>query len=51
VGAYPKVGTYDECRGTKTEFEAAVKRIARVRRPKKDPIFGADGSLLSVWKE
>jgi uncharacterized protein YjlB len=49
VGAYPPSGTYDEC--TKSEeHRQALKTIPRVGRPKKDPVYGANGPLLSAWK-
>jgi uncharacterized protein YjlB len=49
VGAYPPSGTYDEC--TKSEEHArALKTVPKVGRPRKDPVYGARGPLLSVWK-
>jgi uncharacterized protein YjlB len=49
VGAYPPNGTYDEC--TKSEEHAqALKTIPKVGRPRKDPVYGSKGALLSVWK-
>ena len=48
VGAYPPDGTYDECTDTRERAGAAV-RIARVRKPKTDPIFGRQGPLVAVW--
>jgi uncharacterized protein YjlB len=49
VGAYPPNGTYDEC--TKSEEHAqALKTIPKVDRPRKDPVYGSKGALLSVWK-
>ena len=48
VGAYPAFGTYDEC--TKGEDRArAVKSIPKVGRPRRDPIYGAEGPLLAIW--
>ena len=49
VGAYPKDGTYDECTDTRDRVDAA-KRIAKVRKPQKDPVYGKDGLLRKVWK-
>jgi uncharacterized protein YjlB len=49
VGAYPPFGTYDECRGSSQEHSWAVKTVRKVRRPKKDPIYGRDGPLLEAW--
>jgi len=48
VGAYPAEGTYDECTDTRDRPEAK-KRIARVKKPKSDPVFGCNGPLLSAW--
>jgi uncharacterized protein YjlB len=49
VGAYPPSGTYDEC--TKSEDHArALKMISKVGRPRKDPVYGLKGPLLSAWK-
>jgi uncharacterized protein YjlB len=49
VGAYPPSGTYDEC--TKSEQHArALKTIPKVGRPRKDPVYGSRGPLLSAWK-
>jgi uncharacterized protein YjlB len=48
IGAYPSNGSYDEC--TKSEDQkATIKTILRVKRPRKDPVYGADGSLLKLW--
>lgn len=49
VGAYPPTGTYDEC--TKSEdHRQALKTIPKVGRPRKDPVYGTKGPLLSVWR-
>jgi uncharacterized protein YjlB len=49
VGAYPPSGTYDEC--TKSEEHArALKTIPKVGRPRKDPVYGSKGPLLSAWR-
>jgi uncharacterized protein YjlB len=49
VGAYPPSGTYDEC--TKSEQHArALKTIPKVGRPRKDPVYGSKGPLLSAWR-
>jgi hypothetical protein len=49
IGAYPPAGIYDEC--AKPEQHArALKTIPNVPRPRKDPVYGADGALLTVWK-
>ena len=50
VGAYPRSGTYDECRPTAEDHERSVKSVEKVKRPGKDPVFGAKGPLLKLWK-
>jgi uncharacterized protein YjlB len=50
VGAYPPSGTYDECRTSKEEHRRALTTIAKVGRPRKDPVYGKDGPLLQVWR-
>jgi uncharacterized protein YjlB len=48
VGAYPPDGSYDEC--TSSEDHArAVQDIPRVRKPRKDPVYGGRGPLLQLW--
>lgn len=49
VGAYPEDGTYDECTDTR-ERPAAIKRIAKVLRPAKDPVYGQSGALAQLWR-
>jgi uncharacterized protein YjlB len=49
VGAYPQSGRYDECTDMR-ERPDAIKRIAKVRKPKTDPIFGSGGPLLTSWR-
>ncbi|ULK97549.1 cupin [Bradyrhizobium sp. I71] len=49
VGAYPQDGTYDECTDTRERTDA-IKRIAKVRKPKTDPVLGAGGPLLRHWR-
>ena len=49
VGAYPQDGTYDECTDTRERLDAA-KRIAKVRKPKTDPVLGPRGPLLDAWR-
>ncbi|MEY9194651.1 uncharacterized protein YjlB [Bradyrhizobium ottawaense] len=50
VGAYPPLGTYDEC----TEVEdrpKALKTIPKVPVPRKDPVYGGEGALSKLWKK
>jgi uncharacterized protein YjlB len=48
VGAYPPFGTYDLCR-TSEDHERALKTIPKVKRPRKDPVYGSKGPLLDHW--
>lgn len=50
VGAYPRSGKYDECTGLSKEHDNAVRSIPKVPLPKKDPVYGADGPLLDLWR-
>jgi uncharacterized protein YjlB len=50
VGAYPPTGTYDLCRGKAEEHERALKSIPKVPLPKADPVYGADGPLMRLWR-
>jgi uncharacterized protein YjlB len=50
VGAYPPVGTYDECT-TVEDRPRALKTIPRVGVPRKDPVYGSGGPLLKLWKK
>jgi len=50
VGAYPPSGTYDECRGSRDEYERARRTIPKVRLPKKDPVYGRRGPLIELWR-
>ena len=50
IGAYPPEGTYNLCRGAKSEHDAALKTIPNVPAPKSDPVFGKDGGLVKLWR-
>ena len=50
IGAYPKTGKYDLCRGSKAEHAKAVKAIPKVPLPATDPVYGPDGPLMSLWR-
>ena len=50
VGAYPPFGTYDECTSRK-QHDSAVQMIAKVKRPRTDPVYGRHGPLLQGWPE
>jgi uncharacterized protein YjlB len=49
VGAYPPSGTYDS--GSAAEHARALERIPKVRRPRKDPVYGADGPPPELWAD
>lgn len=49
IGAYPATGTYDECTDTR-DREQAIRKIAKVRKPARDPVHGKDGALMTLWK-
>jgi uncharacterized protein YjlB len=50
IGAYPPRGTYDECTSSE-DRKAALARIPKVGQPRKDPIYGGDGPLLTLWRK
>jgi uncharacterized protein YjlB len=50
VGAYPTPGKYDEPKPQDRDHAKAVRSIARVGVPRRDPVYGAEGPLLAVWK-
>ena len=50
VGSYPQGKNYDLLIGRAKELKSAVKRIAQVSAPAKDPIFGKTGFLKAHWK-
>jgi uncharacterized protein YjlB len=49
IGAYPRTGKIDLCRGSKAEHDKAVLAIPRVPLPDTDPVFGAGGPLRKHW--
>jgi uncharacterized protein YjlB len=50
IGAYPKTGRYDLCRGSKAEHDRAIGLIPDVPLPDSDPVFGKDGPLMKLWQ-
>jgi uncharacterized protein YjlB len=50
IGAYPPNGKYNLCRGTKAEHASALASIPSVPHPDTDPVFGADGPLIALWR-
>jgi uncharacterized protein YjlB len=52
VGAYPSsAGRYDEPRPGEVDHRTAVRRIAKVAPPARDPVYGRDGPLKQAWKQ
>jgi uncharacterized protein YjlB len=49
VGAYPRVGKYDECRPRHEDHDRALSVIPKVPVPRKDPVYGRDGPLVHQW--
>jgi uncharacterized protein YjlB len=49
IGAYPPKGTYDECTSSE-DRKAALARIPKVGQPRKDPVYGRDGAVLTLWR-
>jgi len=50
IGAYPKGGRFDLCRGSKAEREKALRSIPKVPMPDSDPVYGKNGPLLTLWR-
>ena len=50
IGAYPKSGEYDLCRGSKAEHAKAKASIPHVPLPDSDPVHGPDGPLPRLWR-
>jgi uncharacterized protein YjlB len=50
VGAYPPSGDYDEPKPRDVDPEKARKSIAKVSRPRRDPVYGSNGPLLDAWR-
>jgi len=50
IGAYPPNGKYNLCLGTKAERAKALASIPNVPQPETDPVFGAEGPLVTLWR-
>jgi uncharacterized protein YjlB len=50
IGAYPKGGKFDICRGSKAEHAKALQTIPNVPLPDTDPVFGKQGPLRRLWQ-
>ena len=51
VGAYPEGQDWDLLRADPKDHGPAKDRIARVPWPGADPVHGADGPLLRLWRD
>lgn len=49
VGAYPPDGRYDQHKPGEVAEKQARQRIAHVPAPATDPVYGAEGPLISCW--
>lgn len=49
VGAYPAGGHYDEPRPEEIDAAEARRAIARVPRPRQDPVYGVTGPVTALW--
>ena len=50
IGAYPPSGKYNLCRGSKADRTEALASIRKVPQPETDPVFGAEGPLMTLWR-
>lgn len=50
VGAYPPGPAMDLVRPSKEAHAKALRTIPQVAMPKTDPVLGADGPLLKLWR-
>jgi uncharacterized protein YjlB len=50
IGAYPRTGRYNLCRGSKAEHTKALTTIPQVPLPKADPVYGDGGPLGRHWR-
>ena len=50
VGAYPEGMDWDIRRGDPAEHDEAVRNIHAVPPPRADPVQGADGPLIELWR-
>lgn len=50
VGAYPDGQRWDMNYGKEDEYKKARQNISQVPLPKNDPVFGAKGKLVEIWK-
>ncbi len=51
VGAYPNAGKYDLVRPSKEAHARALQTIPQVPLLKSDPVFGARGPVVRLWRD
>jgi uncharacterized protein YjlB len=51
VGAYPPGAKMQVTRPTPENYRKALKTIPEVKLPNSDPVLGADGPLVRLWKQ
>jgi uncharacterized protein YjlB len=50
AGAYPRGQHWDLRRGDPAEHDEVLANIAAVTLPETDPVLGADGPLIGLWR-
>lgn len=50
VGAYPRNGQFDQKRPGEVDSEVARRSVATVPLPEKDPVLGARGPVIDLWR-
>jgi uncharacterized protein YjlB len=50
IGAYPPNCAYNLCRASKAARTKAIEQIPNVPTPAADPVFGANGPLIELWR-
>jgi len=50
VGAYPPGPPVEITRPTPENYASALKTIPQVKMPKSDPVMGAEGPLVRLWR-
>src|SRR5262245_32861430 len=51
VGAYTVGGRYDEPKPDEIDYAVALASIAKVKLPRQDPVYGAGGPLIELWRK
>ena len=51
IGAYPPGPSWDLCREKESDHGQTMINISNVPNPTADPLYGADGPLMSLWKK